>query len=238
MSVAHRVLVVGAGGLGSPLLRLLAVAGGGGVEHITLVDDDVVDESNLHRQTLYSTDDVGRSKIERAASVLHELSPGLSVRSVDGRFVPGTAMDLLSDHTLVVEGADNLATKFLVADAAHLAGVPVVQAGAVRWAGWAFCALPDSACLRCLFEDIPRDGIETCAEAGVVGPVVGVLGGLEAALVFRLLQGECPAGELWHYDALAGALRKTFVRRRSDCPLCAGEIQDLRVERYTAACAA
>ena len=78
---------------------------------------------------------------------------------------------------------------------AWAAGVPVVQAGAVRWAGWAFCALPDSACLRCLFEDIPRDGIETCAEAGVVGPVVGVLGGLEAALVFRLLQGERPGGE-------------------------------------------
>jgi molybdopterin/thiamine biosynthesis adenylyltransferase len=113
-----------------------------------------------------------------------------------------------------------------------------VQAGAVRWAGWAFCALPDSACLRCLFEDIPRDQVETCAEAGVVGPVVGVLGGLEAALVLRLLQGERPGGELWHYDALKGALRKTFVRRRSDCPLCAGEIQDLRMERYTATCAA
>jgi adenylyltransferase/sulfurtransferase len=147
-------------------------------------------------------------------------------------------MELLSDHTLVVEGADNLATKFLVADAAHLAGVPAVQAGAIRWAGWAFCALPRSACLRCLFEDIPRDRVETCAEAGVVGPVVGVLGGLEAALVLRLLQGECPGGELWHYDALRGALRKTLVRRRSDCPLCAGEIQDLRMERYTAACAA
>jgi adenylyltransferase/sulfurtransferase len=238
MSVAHRVLVVGAGGLGSPVLRLLATKSGSGVEHITLVDDDVVDESNLHRQTLYSKDDVGRSKLERAGHVLRELSPGLSVRTVEGRFVPGTAMELLSDHTLVVEGADNLATKFLVADAARLAGVPAVQAGAIRWAGWAFCALPGSACLRCLFEDIPRDRIETCAEAGVVGPVVGVLGGLEAALVFRLLQGECPGGELWHYDALRGALRKTFVRRRSDCPLCAGEIQDLRMERYAAVCAA
>ena len=103
--------------------------------------------------------------------------------------MPDTAMALLSEHTLVVEGADNLATKFLVADAAHLAGVPAVQAGAVRWAGWALCALPGSACLRCLFEDIPRDRIETCAEAGVVGPVVGVLGGLQAALVFRLLAG-------------------------------------------------
>ena len=238
MSSAHRVLVVGAGGLGSPVLRLLAAAGGSGVDHITVIDDDMVDESNLHRQTLYSSGDVGRSKIDRAAGVLRDLSPGLSVQTIEGRFVPDTATDLLSDHTLVVEGADNLATKFLVADAARLSGVPAVQAGAVRWAGWALCALPDSACLRCLFEDIPRDRIETCAEAGVVGPVVGVLGGLEAALVLRLLRGERPGGELWHYDALKGALRKTFVRRRSDCPLCAGEIQDLRMERYTAACAA
>jgi molybdopterin/thiamine biosynthesis adenylyltransferase len=139
---------------------------------------------------------------------------------------------------MVLEGADNLATKFLVADAAHIARIPAVQAGAVRWAGWAFCAVPGAACLRCLFEDIPSDRIETCAEAGVVGPVVGVLGALQAALAFRLLEGECPQGELWHYDALRGALRKTWVRRRSDCPLCNGEIQDLRVERYTAACAA
>jgi len=235
MSAAHRVLVVGAGGLGSPVLRLLAASG---VGHVTIVDDDLVDESNLHRQTLYTGRDVGQSKVERAARVLRELAPELSVRAVEGRFVPATAAELLSGHTLVVEGADNLATKFLVADAAHLAGVPAVQAGAVRWAGWALCALPESACLRCLFEDIPRDRMETCAEAGVVGPVVGLLGGLQAALVYRLLQGKRPGGELWHYDALKGALRKTFVRRRSDCPLCAGEIQDLRMERYTAACAA
>jgi molybdopterin/thiamine biosynthesis adenylyltransferase len=235
MSSGHRVLVVGAGGLGSPVLRLLAAKG---VEQITVVDDDVVEESNLHRQTLYTSGDVGQSKIERTARVLRELSPDLRVCGIEGRFVPATAMELLSDHSLVVEGADNLATKFLVADAAHLAGVPAVQAGAVRWAGWAFCALPGSACLRCLFEDIPRGRVETCAEAGVAGPVVGVLGGIEAAMALRLLGGERPGGELWHYNALEGALRKTFVRRRSDCPLCAGEIQDLRVERYTAACAA
>ena len=231
MTDAHRVLVVGAGGLGSPVLQLLARSG---VAHITVIDDDRVDESNLHRQTLYTRDDVGHSKIERSVEALRQISPGLSVRAVEGRFVPHTAMELLKDHSLVVEGADNLATKFLVADAAHLSAVPAIQAGAVRWAGWAFCALPDSACLRCLFEDIPRDRMETCAEAGVVG----VLGGLEAALAVRLLQGERPGGELWHYDALKGVLRKTFVRRRSDCALCTGEIQDLRMERYTAACAA
>lgn len=235
MSRSPRVLVVGAGGLGSPLLQLL---GRDGTAHITVVDDDVVDESNLHRQTLYRHDDVGRSKIERAIHTLRRTNPTLSVRAVEGRFVPDTAMDLLADHTLVAEGADNLATKFLVADAAVLAGVPAVQAGAVRWAGWAFCSVPESACLRCLFEDIPRDRVETCAEAGVIGPVVGVLGALQAALVLRLLRGERPGGELWHYQALQGALRKTFVRRREDCPLCAGEIKDLRMERYAAACAA
>lgn len=235
MNAMPRVLVVGAGGLGSPLLRLLARSA---VDHITIVDDDVVEESDLHRQTLYSSDDVGRSKLDAAEEVLRGLSPNLSVRTVEGRFVPGTAIDLLSDHDLIVEGADNLATKFLVADAARLAGVPAVQAGAVRWAGWAFCALPDSSCLRCVFEDIPADRIETCAEAGVLGPVVGVLGGLEAALAVRLLRGERPGGELWHYDALGGALRKTFVRRRRECPLCAGEIKDLRMDRYAAPCAA
>lgn len=235
MSVAQRVLVVGAGGLSSPVLDLLATSG---ASHVTIVDDDVVDESNLHRQTLYTDADVGRSKIELAERALRARAPELSVRVVEGRFVPTTALDLLREHALVVEGADNLATKFLVADAAHIMGVPAVQAGAVRWAGWALCTLPGSACLRCLFEDIPADRVETCAEAGVVGPVVGVLGGLEAAFVFRLLQGEKPGGELWHYDALRGALRKTFVRPRGDCPLCNGEIQDLRMERYTAACAA
>ena len=124
MSAGHRVLVVGAGGLGSPVLRLLAAKG---VDQITVIDDDVVDESNLHRQTLYTSGDVGCSKIAQAVRVLRELSPELRVRGVEGRFVPGTAMELLSDHTLVVEGADNLATKFLVADAARLAGLPAVQ---------------------------------------------------------------------------------------------------------------
>lgn len=235
MNADPRVLVVGAGGLGSPVLRSVAQSG---LAHVTIVDDDVVEESNLHRQTLYCPEDVGRSKTERAARALRDSRPSLSVDVVEGRFVPATAMELLSGHTLVVEGSDNLATKFLVADAARLAGIPAVQAGAVRWTGWALCTVTESACLRCLFEDIPRDRVETCAEAGVVGPVVGVLGGLQAALVFRLLRGERPGGELWHYQALEGALRKTFVRRRGDCPLCKGDIKDLQMERYASACAA
>ena len=235
MSTGSRILIVGAGGLSSPLIRLLAKSG---VRHVTIVDDDVVEASNLHRQTLYTDADLGKPKIQRAADAITSLAPQLAVRSVEGRFVPNTAKELLEGHDLVVEGADNLATKFLVADAAHLAGVPAVQAGAVRWSGWAFCGLPGAACLRCLFEDIPRDRVETCAEAGVVGPVVGVLGALQAAFLYRWLAGERPAGELWHYEALRGALRRTHVRRRGECSLCSGEIQDLRQERYSAACAA
>lgn len=235
MSGEPRVLVVGAGGLSSPALKLLAQSG---ATDITLVDDDVVEESNLHRQTLYTDADVGRSKIECAAEALRRVSPNIRVCTVEGRFLPHNALELLAGHAFVVEGADNLPTKFLVADAAHLAGIPAVQAGAVRWSGWAFCALPGSACLRCLFEDIPRDRVETCAEAGVVGPVVGLLGAVQGALSVRLLRGDRPAGELWHYDALRAQLRKTAVRQRPDCPLCNGEIRDLRMERYTAACAA
>lgn len=235
MTSGHRVLMVGAGGLGSPVLRLLADST---VEHVTVVDDDVVEESNLHRQTFLTETDLGRPKTECAKEHLRKACPRLGVSIVEGRFIPSTAMELLDGHTLVIEGADNLATKFLVADAARLAEIPAVQAGAVRWNGWAWCALPDSACLRCLFEDIPRDRVETCAEAGVVGPVVGVLGGLQAALMFRLLEGDRPGGELWHYHGLEGVLRKTWVRRRSDCPLCTGEIRDLRMERYAAPCAA
>lgn len=235
MSMEQRVLVIGAGGLGAPVLRFLA---GSEAVQVTVIDDDEVEESNLHRQTLFHPEDVGRSKIECAVDHLRLACPGLSVEAVEGRFVPANALALLEAHTLVVEGADNLPTKFLAADAARLAGLPVVQAGVVRWSGWAWCSSPDSACLRCLFEDIPRDRMETCADAGVVGPVVGVLGGLQAAFVARLLRGERPGGELWHYEALAGSLRRTHVRRRAGCPLCAGEITDLRTERYTAACAA
>ena len=120
----------------------------------------------MHRQTLYTDTDVGRSKIERAKACLETLSPELSVSVVEGRFVPERARALLEGHDLVVEGADNLATKFLVADAARISGIPAVQGGAVRWAGWAFCALPDAACLRCLFEDIPRDRIDV--DLGIV----------------------------------------------------------------------
>lgn len=229
MSLDARVLLVGVGGLGSPAALVLARSG---VRRLTVLDDDVVDVSNLHRQILYDDADVGLDKAARAAARLG--AEGAEVTVVRGRLLPDTAARLFREHDLVVEGADNFATKFLAADASALTGVPVVQAGAVRWGGWALATDPGrSACVRCVFEDIPRDRVETCAEAGVIGPVVGVLGAIEAALALRLLGGDASAaGELWSYRGLEGSLRASRVRRRSGCPACAGEIRELSWERY------
>lgn len=226
-----RVLLVGAGGLGSPAALVLARSG---VRALTLIDDDRVDESNLHRQVLYGDEDVGRDKVERAAVRLER--EGATVEVIRGRLLPSDAEELVSRFDLVVEGADNFATKFLACDACQLAGVPLVSAGAVRWAGWALASIPgQSACVRCVFEDIPRDRVETCAQAGVVGPVVGVLGGLQAALGIRLLSGDAgAAGELWSYRALAAdPLRASRVRPRAGCPCRERTVPTpLTAERY------
>jgi len=230
-----RVLLVGAGGLGSPAARVLARAG---VGEITVLDDDVVDVSNLQRQTLYADADLGRPKAAVAAAALraeartHQNSTRIVAREM--RLLPDEALEAVKAHDLVVEGADNFATKFMVADACAISSVPVVQAGAVRWGGWALGSVPGrSACLRCVFEDIPRGRPDTCASAGVVGPVVGVLGALQAAIALRLLAGDVAAsGELWSYRALPGSLRRVSVPASTTCPLCAGEIRDMDVERY------
>jgi adenylyltransferase/sulfurtransferase len=238
--ITGRVLVVGAGGLSSPALTVLAKSG---VTHFTILDDDRVDASNLHRQTLYTEADVGLAKAEVAARRVRELSPfpeRMQARAVLERFTPDSALEYCAEHDLVLEGADNFATKFLAADAAKLAGKAIVQAGAVRFAGWALASLPThGACMRCVFEDIPRGQPETCAAAGVLGPVVSVLGAIEAALVLQCLLGEHDAASvLYSYEALSGKLRKRRVMRRSDCTLCTGRINDLRLERYDTSCAA
>ena len=229
-----RVLMIGAGGLGSAaalvLARSLSFC-------LTLIDDDLVELSNLHRQLLYTEDDIGKSKLDVAAQALMKASRAegheLRIESIDGRFRPSNAMELAESHDVVIEGADNLPTKFLAADACKLAGTPVVQAGAVRWHGWAMASASSSPCMRCVFEDIPQHRVETCAEAGVIGPVVGAMGGLQAALTLKLLGGnETAYGALWHFDGLSGRLRRIQPTQRADCPLCEGKILNLNPERY------
>lgn len=235
------VLVVGAGGLGCPALWVLVRSG---VTRFTLVDDDTVDVSNLQRQTLFDERDVGRAKVACAKERVLALAPDperVRVETVHDRFVPDNALALAEGHAVIVDGADNFATKFLVSDAARLTSVPVAQAGAVRFGGWALGVAGDGQgpCLRCVFEDIPRGLPETCASLGVLGPVVGVVGALEAALALGLLHGgPLGAGTFFSYEGLTGKLRKRKLARRADCPLCSGQIRDLDAERYGGACAA
>lgn len=230
-----RVLIVGAGGLGSPVAMVLARSG---VGHIEVADDDVVDASNLQRQLLYTQADIGRPKaalacqrIEREARATGHVCMAVAREM---RVYPDVARETVRGFDVVVEGADNYATKFLVADACALEHVACVQAGAVRWTGWALAALPGhSACMRCVFEDIPEGPAQGCSEAGVVGPVVGVMGAVQAALALRILLGdETAAGVLHQYRGLDGMLRKHRVQRRANCPLCDGTIRDLSETRY------
>jgi molybdopterin/thiamine biosynthesis adenylyltransferase/rhodanese-related sulfurtransferase len=218
---AARVLVVGAGGLGSPALTYLAAAG---VGTIGVIDDDVVETSNLHRQPLHSDADVGRPKVESAAERLRQVNPLVTVRTHPHRFSADGALELLSAYDLVVDGADNFATRYLVTDACALAGVPHVWASINTFAGqlsvwWA----GRGPCYRCVFPDAPPAGsVASCAETGVLGALPGVMGALQAAEAIKLITGTGrPAvGRIVLHDALQGSWDEVPVRARPDCPLC------------------
>jgi molybdopterin/thiamine biosynthesis adenylyltransferase len=228
-----RALVVGVGGLGCPAALVLARAG---VGTIGLCDDDTVDVGNLHRQILFGEADVGAPKLDAAARALRAAAGGrLEVRLHATRLLPDNAVDLVQGYDVVLEGSDNFATKFLAADACRLAGVPVVHASAVRWVGTALAVgAHGRPCYRCLFEDVPEGDAPNCAEAGVVGPVVGLVAAAQADLALALLDGDdgtSPrsgasrpgvAGELVTVDGLAGAgaLRRRTISPRADCALC------------------
>ena len=226
-------LLVGIGGLGCPAAMVLARAG---VGRLRIVDDDVVELTNLHRQILFDESVVGRPKTVEAARALERIAPGCVIEPVDGRFVPETAVELLRGVDVVVEGSDNFATKFLVADACALARVAVVHAAAVRTYGTAFAVGPTGGpCYRCLFEDIPHEHAPNCATAGVLGPVVGVVGALQADLALAVVDGKAPFGSFVAYDGLRDTVRRHTVLPRSSCQLCSGDhggIRTLDPARY------
>lgn len=236
-------LLVGAGGLGVPAAWVLARAGLG---RLVVCDADRVERSNLHRQVSYNEAQVGRPKVAALAEALAKakdrLSPSLEVVLIERRFETENATELLADVDVVIDGSDNFATKFLVNDACVLAGVPFVHAAAVRWQGQllAVDARPDrvmkSPCYRCLFEELPPSGDGmSCAEAGVVGPVVGLVGALAGEAALRLLgggpDGDVPGlGALTMYDGLAGTLRTARFRPNPLCRAC-GVSSPARIQR-------
>jgi len=228
-------LVVGVGGLGCPAALALAKAG---IGRLVLADDDIVEASNLHRQILFSDDDVGTDKLDAAWAALSRLVPdGTRMELVRSRFLPDNSRGLVRSVDIVVEGADNYATKFLVADACMIEKRPVVHGSGVRWRATVWSVRPHGApCYRCLFEDLPvADAQETCAEAGVMGPVVGLAGAMMADLALRILSADDSAIGLVHtYDGLLDCLRSVPVAPRADCALCSPRrtIFDIDEARY------
>ncbi|MEO8875965.1 MAG: HesA/MoeB/ThiF family protein [Polyangiaceae bacterium] len=231
------MLVVGAGGLGAPAILALAHAG---IGTLGIVDDDEVERSNLHRQILFRDADVGRPKTEALAAAIARENKLISVEAHPTRFLPHNAVELAEMYDLVVEGSDNFPTKFLVADACAIAKRPVVHASALRWIGTAFAvAALGAPCYRCLFEDLPPDDAPNCATAGVIGPVVGVVGALQADLALGLLDGENVAGQLVSFDGRSEAVRRRTITARKSCALCGTaenkHISTIKLSRYTAA---
>lgn len=217
--------MIGAGGLGGPALLVLAA---GGVGRLVLVEDDVVETSNLSRQPLFREDDVGARKAAAGAERLRRLFPSVKVEAHDARFAAANAVELLRGVNVAVDGSDNFATKFLASDAALRAGRPLVHGGVLRTTAQILSVVPGGlgGCVRCLFEAPPPPGaVPSCAEAGVLGPLAGFAGGLMGAEALRLLQGQRGAyeGRLFTYEARSARGRLVLVRRRPGCPACAGK---------------
>ena len=216
------VLVVGAGGLGSPMLMYLGAAG---IGRIGIVDDDAVDLSNLQRQVIHATDRVGQPKVDSAAAAINAINPDVTVERFATRLGPGNVMDLVSQFDIVADGTDNFATRFLLNDACYFAKKPLVSAALLRFEGQisTFRAYEgDNPCYRCIFPAPPPEGlIPTCAEGGVLGAVAGAVGCLQATEVIKELLGigDSLAGKLVVMDALSATFRRINVRRDPACAL-------------------
>jgi molybdopterin/thiamine biosynthesis adenylyltransferase len=219
--LSGKALIVGAGGLGAPAAMYLAAAG---VGTIGIADPDEVDLSNLQRQIIHSTADVGLAKIESARRTIEALNPGVKVIAVKEALTSENALKLISGYDLVLDGTDNFPAKFLINDACVIAKKPFVHAGIIRFTGQLITYAPDRGpCYRCLFPAPPPPGaVPTCRQAGVIGAMAGVIGSLQAMEAVKLMTGagELLLGSLLTYDALKMEFRKIKVGRRPSCPVC------------------
>jgi len=233
-----RVLIVGVGGLGSPAALYLAAAG---VGQLGVVDFDAVDVSNLQRQILHGTGDVGRRKTASARDRLYDVNPHVRVETYDERLTARTALDVIREYDVVVDGTDNFATRYLTNDACVILGRPNVYASVFRFEGQASVfATPDGPCYRCLFPEPPPAGsVPSCAEGGVLGVLPGVLGAIQATEAIKLITGvgESLAGRLLLVDAARMDFRTVRLQRDPQCPAC-GTREITELVDYDALCGA
>ena len=231
-----RVLIIGAGGLGSPVAIYLALAG---IGTLGIVDYDVVDVTNLQRQILHHDADIGRSKVQSARETLLAYNPDLEVVTFEEPITSENAMEMMSQFDVVVSGADNFAARYLINDAAFLCGKPLVDGSILMFDGRATTYVPGKGCYRCVFPDPPPPGeVPNCSEAGVLGMLPGMVGSIQAAETVKVIlgTGEPLVGRLLLIDALDMDFREVKVRQDPDCPLCGANPTVTELIDYEAFC--
>jgi len=233
-----KVLIIGAGGLGSPNAVYLALAG---IGTLGIVDFDIVDLSNLQRQILHQTDDVGKPKVVSARETIAAYNPDVNVVIHEQPLTSDNAMEIISQYDIIVNGADNFATRYLVNDACYLAGKTLVDGSILMFDGQATVFKPGQGCYRCLFPEPPPPGmVPSCAEAGVLGAMCATIGSIQATEVIKqvLAIGEPLVGRLLLYDALSMEFRVVKTRRNPNCPLCGDHPTVTELIDYEAFCGA
>ena len=233
-----KVVLIGAGGLGSPAALYLAAAG---VGTMGVVDFDAVDLSNLHRQIIHGHANIGRSKVDSARNRLADVNPDVRVVPHEEPLTSENAFDILGQYDIVVNGCDNFATRYLVNDAAYLLKKPLVDGSIFRFDGQATVFMPGQGCYRCLFPTPPPPGaVPSCAEAGVLGALPGIIGVIQATETIKLILGlgEPLVNRLLLYDALSMEFREVKIRRDPDCPLCGDKPSITELIDYEAFCGA
>lgn len=231
-----KVLIVGAGGLGSPAAIYLAAAG---VGTLGIVDGDRVDLSNLHRQVMHFTHDIGRPKTQSARRTIEDINPDVKVVAYQTVLTSENALQILAEYDIVVNGSDNFPTRYLVNDACVMLGKPLIDASILKWEGQATAFLPGHGCYRCLFPTPPPPGaVPSCAEGGILGAVAGFMGTLQAVEAVKVLlgKGATLANRLLIFDALEGEIRAVRWNRNPDCPVCGDHPTITQLIDYEAFC--
>jgi len=230
------VLVVGAGGLGSPAIQYLA---GAGVGRIGIADGDQVDISNLQRQTIHAGN-LGKNKAESAKDFVERLNPDVRVDVYPFHLDPENVRETVKKYDAVLDCTDNFVSRFLLNDACIIEGKPLVHAAVLRFEGEIMTIVPEkSACYRCVFSHAPPPGsVPTCQEAGVVGATVGVLGTLQAIEAIKLLLdiGEPLTDRMLHVDLLTMDFTELKLRKNPECPICSGKVREIIPEKYAESC--
>ncbi|MGL1893498.1 MAG: molybdopterin-synthase adenylyltransferase MoeB [Spirochaetaceae bacterium] len=218
--LASKVLVIGAGGLGAPVLLYLAAAG---IGTIGIIDGDVVDLSNLQRQVIHSTNDIGTAKVVSAKESINAINPDVDVIIHQDLALAHNITGLIEDYDFIIDGTDNFPAKFLINDACVKSGKAFSHGGILRFDGQTLTHTPGNACFRCVFPELPpKDAVPTCSEAGVLGSVAGILGTIQAteAVKFLLGKGELLTNKLLVMDAFNMDFRKVKLKKNPKCPVC------------------